>query len=344
MKLTEYLKTGKTYIIAEMSGNHDGSLEKALQIVRAAAEAGADCLKIQTYTADTITIDAHTDPFLLKNGLWDKQYLYDLYKKAYTPWEWTAAIKEEAERLGMDFLSTPFDATAVDFLEGLGEEFYKIASFELVDIPLIRKAASTGKPLVISCGMGSEDEIREALETAQGAGSSTVVLLKCCSAYPTDYETMHLRTSPDMIQRFGVPIGLSDHSEGTTAAVCAVSLGAQVIEKHLCLNKEEETVDSAFSLDPAEFAKLVQDVRNAEKALGGISYGPDEREAQSYSLRRSLFAVADIRKGEPFTEENVRSIRPSGGLHTRYLTELTAGKKAARDIPFGTPLSWEDVE
>lgn len=344
MKLTEYLKTGKTYIIAEMSGNHDGSLEKALQIVHAAAEAGADCLKIQTYTADTITIDAHTDPFLLKNGLWDKQYLYDLYKKAYTPWEWTAAIKEETEQLGMDFLSTPFDATAVDFLEGLGEEFYKIASFELVDIPLIRKAASTGKPLVISCGMGSEDEIREALETAQGAGSSTVVLLKCCSAYPTDYETMHLRTIPDMIRKFGVPIGLSDHSEGTTAAVCAVSLGAQVIEKHLCLNKEEETVDSAFSLDPAEFAKLVQDVRDAEKALGGISYGPDVREAQSYSLRRSLFAVADIRKGEPFTEENIRSIRPSGGLHTRYLTELTAGKKAARDIPFGTPLSWEDVE
>ena len=343
-RLEEYLDKGKIYIIAEMSGNHGGSLDKALEIVRAAAEAGADCLKTQTYTADTITIDAETDPFLLKNGLWDKEYLYGLYQKAYTPWEWMPVIKEEAERLGMDFLSTPFDDTAVDFLEKTGEELYKIASFELVDIPLIRKTASTGKPVIMSCGMATEDEIREALEACYAEGNRNVVLLKCCSAYPTDYETMHLRTITDMKEKFGVPIGLSDHSDGIIADVAAAALGCAVIEKHFCISREDNTVDSAFSLSKEEFAEMVKAVRNAEKALGGVSYGPAPEEAQSYSLRRSLFAVKDIKKGEPFTKENVRSIRPSGGLHTRYLYELTGGKRAARDIAFGTPLSWEDVE
>ena len=342
-RLQEYLEKKKVYIIAEMSGNHDGSLDKALAIVRAAAEAGADCLKIQTYTADTITIDARTDAFLLKNGLWDRQYLYDLYRKAYTPWEWTPAIKAETEQLGMDFLSTPFDATAVDYLESIGEEFYKIASFELVDIPLIRHAASTGKPLIISCGMASTEEIREALDTVRAAGGPDPVLLKCCSAYPTQYETMHLRTIPDMAARYGVPIGLSDHSAGTIAAVTAVALGAAVVEKHICLSAEDRTVDSAFSLDRDEFAQLVRDIRAAEAALGDVSYGPSPEEAQSYSLRRSLFAVRDIAGGEPFTPDNIRSIRPAGGLHTRYLDELTGGRTAARDIPRGTPLSWDDV-
>lgn len=344
MKLQEYLAKGKTYIIAEMSGNHGGDRERALELVRAAAGAGADCLKIQTYTADTLTIDAHTDPFLLKKGLWEKEYLYDLYKKAYTPWEWTGAIREEAHRLGMDFLSTPFDFTAVDFLEEEKVDFYKIASFELVDIPLIRKAAMTGKHMVISCGMGSEAEIGEAVKTVFDTGNRNLVLLKCCSAYPTDYETMHLRTIEDMRAKFGVPVGLSDHSEGTLAAVAAVAMGAAVVEKHLCFSKEDRTVDSAFSLSREEFARLVRDIRNTEKALGGVSYGPAEEEKGSYAIRRSLFAVKDIAKGEVFTPENIRSIRPSGGLHTRYYEELLDGRKAAEDIPFGTPLQWEMIE
>jgi pseudaminic acid synthase len=354
MKLKEYLEQGKTYIIAEMSGNHGGSLEKALEIVRAAAEAGADCLKTQTYTADTLTIPARTEPFLLRSGLWDREYLYDLYEKAYTPWDWMPKIKEEAERLGMDFLSTPFDETAVEFLEGIGEEFYKIASFELVDIPLIREVARTGRPIIMSCGMGSEAEIREAVDTVFATGNRDLVLLKCCSAYPTDYQAMHLSTITDMRDQFGVPVGLSDHSEGTTADVAAVALGAAVIEKHFCISREDNTVDSAFSLSKEEFAQMVADVRNTEKALGknlpnkGVFYGPAPEEAQSYSLRRSLFAVKDIAKGEEFTKENVRSIRPSGGLHPRYLMQLTGDGKgsamrAARDIPFGTALTREDV-
>ncbi len=358
MKLQEYLQQEKTYIIAEMSGNHGGSLEKALEIVRAAAEAGADCLKTQTYTADTLTIDCKSDRFLLKNGLWDKEYLYGLYQKAYTPWEWMPKIKEEAERLGMDFLSTPFDATAVDFLEGIGESFYKIASFELVDIPLIEKTAKTGKPIVMSCGMATEEEIREAVDAVFRTGNHDLVLLKCCSAYPTDYKTMHLRTIADMRDKFGVPVGLSDHSDGSTADVAAVALGAAVIEKHFCISKEDNTVDSAFSLSKEEFAAMVRDIRNTEAALGrgmahqGISYGPSPEEAQSLSLRRSLFAVADIKKGEAFTADNIRSIRPSGGLHTRYFHQLigegqyeSAGAMhAARDIAFGEPLLAEDVD
>lgn len=344
MKLEEYLNKGKTYIIAEMSGNHGGSLEKALEIVHAAKEAGADCLKTQTYTADTLTINCRTDPFLIKTGLWDKEYLYDLYQKAYTPWDWMPKIKAEAESLGMDFLSTPFDATAVDFLEGIGAECYKIASFELVDIPLIKKAASTGKPMVISCGMGTEEEIQEALDACLSVGNERVALLKCCSAYPTDYETMHLRTIPDMIRRYQVPVGLSDHSEGSLADIAAVALGASVIEKHFCISKQDNTVDSAFSLSKEEFAAMVQDVRNTERALGRAVYGPAPEEASSYALRRSLYAVRDIRAGEPFTPENIRSIRPAGGLHTRYYEGLISGRRASRDIPFGTPLSWEDVE
>ena len=356
MRLEEYLKKGKTYIIAEMSGNHGGSLKRALDIVHEAARAGADCLKTQTYTADTLTINCHKDAFLLGGGLWDRSYLYDLYEKAYTPWEWMPVIKAEAEKCGMDFLSTPFDDSAVDFLDGIGEEFYKIASFELVDIPLIRKAAKTGKPLVISCGMGSVEEIQEAVDTVHAAGNGKLVLLKCCSAYPTDYGAMHLQTIRDMQDRFHVPVGLSDHSEGSLADIAAVTLGACVIEKHFCISKTDNTVDSAFSLDKDEFAAMVRDVRNTERALGrgasGISYGPSKDEAQSYSLRRSLYVVKDIRKGEAFTLDNLRSIRPSGGLHTRYLDVLTGtgsyegkeSKRAARDLFFGDPLREEDVE
>lgn len=344
MKLLDYLQNKKTYIIAEMSGNHGGKIEKALDIVRAAAEAGADCLKIQTYTADTITIDCHTEPFLLKSGLWKNEYLYDLYSRAFTPWEWTQRIKDEAEKNGMDFLSTPFDFTAVDFLEAVGVQYYKIASFEIVDIPLIRKVAQTGKPIIISCGMASEEEIREAIETVKATGNQNLILLKCCSAYPTNYSTMHLNTIIDMKEKFGVPVGLSDHSIGTLTDIAAVALGVPVIEKHICLSRKDKTVDGDFSLDKDEFKQLVTDVRNAELSLGGVSYGPDFEEEQSYKTRRSLFAVRDIKKDEAFTPENVRSIRPSDGLHTRYYDELICGRVASRDISFGTPLSWDDVK
>ena len=344
MKLLDYMQKKKTYIIAEMSGNHGGKIEKAIDIVRAAAEAGADCLKIQTYTADTITINCHTEPFLVKTGLWQNDYLYDLYTKAYTPWEWTTPIKEEAEKLGMDFLSTPFDFTAVDFLESVGVEYYKIASFEIIDIPLVRKVAQTGKPVIMSCGMASEDEIREAVDTVKATDNSNLILLKCCSAYPTNYATMNLRTIIDMREKFGVPVGLSDHSIGTLTDIAAVALGVPVIEKHICLSREDKTVDGAFSLDKDEFKQMVTDVRNAELSLGGINYGPSEDEAQSYAHRRSLFAVKDIKAGEAFTAENIRSIRPACGLHTRYYDELIGGRIASRDISFGTPLSWEDVQ
>lgn len=344
MKLLEYIREKKTYIIAEMSGNHGGKIEKALEIVHAAAEAGADCLKIQTYTADTITINCHTEPFLVKSGLWQNDYLYDLYTKAYTPWEWTKTIKDEAEKLGMEFLSTPFDFTAVDFLERVNVDYYKIASFEIVDIPLIRKVAKTGKPLIVSCGMASEDEIREAVTTVKETGNENLILLKCCSAYPTNYRTMNLRTIMDMREKFGVPVGLSDHSIGTLTDIAAVALGVPVIEKHICLSREDKTVDGAFSLDKDEFKQMVEDVRNTELSLGVAQYGPSDDEAQSYAHRRSLFAVKDIKAGEPITADNIRSIRPACGLHTRYYDELIGGKKAARDIPFGTPLSWEDIE
>ncbi|WP_295067019.1 pseudaminic acid synthase [Ruminococcus sp.] len=344
MKLFEYMNNKKTYIIAEMSGNHDGKIEKALDIVHAAADAGADCLKIQTYTADTITINCHTEPFLVKTGLWQNDYLYDLYTKAYTPWEWTKTIKEEAEKLGMEFLSTPFDFTAVDFLENIGVGFYKIASFEIVDIPLIRKVAETGKPMIISCGMASEDEIREAVETVKKTGNENLILLKCCSAYPTNYSTMNLRTIIDMKEKFGVPVGLSDHSIGTLTDIAAVALGVPIIEKHICLSKEDKTIDGAFSLDKDEFKQMITDVRNTELSLGRVTYGPSEDEAQSYAHRRSLFAVKDIKAGEVFTPENIRSIRPACGLHTRYYDYFINSKKASRDIPFGTPLTWDDVE
>lgn len=344
MKLLEYIRNKKIYIIAEMSGNHGGRIEKALDIVHAAAEAGADCLKIQTYTADTITINCHTEPFLVKTGLWKSDYLYDLYTKAYTPWEWTQIIKDEAENLGMEFLSTPFDFTAVDFLESVGVSYYKIASFEIIDIPLVRKVAETGKPMIVSCGMASEEEIMEAVDTVRKVGNENLILLKCCSAYPTNYATMNLRTIADMREKFHVPVGLSDHSIGTLTDIAAVALGVSVIEKHICLSREDKTVDGAFSLDKDEFKQMVTDVRNTELSLGGVNYGPSDDEAQSYAHRRSLFAVKDIKEGESFTVDNIRSIRPSCGMHTRYYDELINSRKAARDIPFGTPLSWEDVK
>jgi pseudaminic acid synthase len=338
MKLLDYMQTKKVYIIAEMSGNHGGSLERALEIVHAAHDAGADCLKIQTYTPDTITINSHTAPFLVKTGLWKGQYLYDLYQGAYTPWEWHAPIKAETEKLGMDFLSTPFDLTAVDYLENLNVSMYKIASFEAIDIPLIRKVAATGKPLLISTGMASTAEIQEALEAARSVGNQNVILLKCCSSYPANYADMHLANIPDMQRQFSVPVGLSDHSAASLASIAAVALGACVVEKHFCITRDEKTVDSDFSLNKEEFARLVEDIRQTSAAIGQPYYGPSESESQSFEHRRSLFAVAPIAKGDYFTKDNVRSIRPACGMHTRYYDLLLQGSVAAEDIPFGTPL------
>ena len=339
MKLFETIKSDGVYFIAEMSGNHGGSLDKAMEIVRAAAESGADCLKLQTYTADTITIDFDGPEFQTnKGGLWEGRTLYDLYDEAHTPWEWQAEIKNECERLGMDFLSSVFDLSSVDFLESIGCEAYKIASPELVDTPLIRYAASKGKPMVISCGMGTEEEIADAVKACQ-----EIVLLKCTSEYPAVYADMNIRTMVDMRERFGCEVGLSDHSMGYAVDVAAAVLGASVIEKHFCISRVDETVDSAFSMEREEFADMVQAVRNAKAALGTVTYERTERESQGLRGRRSLYAVEDIAVGEVFTQANIRSIRPAYGISPKYLPELL-GKRASRDISFGSPITAQDLE
>lgn len=339
-RLFDRIKEDGVYVIAEMSANHGGSLANALEIVRAAARAGADCVKTQTYTADTLTLDCDSECFRLKGGLWDGKRLYDLYSSALTPWEWQEEIRQECDREGIDFFSSPFDRTAVDFLEGIGCEAYKIASFELVDIPLIRYAASKGKPMVMSTGMASEEEIRRAVKACRDAGNDRIVLLKCLSEYPADPSHMNLRTIPHMIDMYHVPVGLSDHSEGSVSDVAAVSLGARVIEKHLML-PGVVSADSAFSMSPDDFSQMVRDVRSAVKALGNVHYGCSGSETTD--LRRSLFAAKDIYAGDIFTEENVRSVRPSAGLPPEYMDQLI-NKAAHRDIPFGAPLEKGDLE
>lgn len=342
MRLFETISRGDVYFIAEMSGNHGGNQERALEIVRAAAEAGADCLKLQTYTADTITIDYDGPEFQTLAGLWEGMTLYDLYAEAYTPWEWQAEIKGECERLGMDFLSSVFDPTSVDFLESIGCGAYKIASPELIDVPLIEYAASKGKPMVISCGMGTAEEIQDAVDACQRAGNDQVVLLKCTSEYPAVYADMNIATMTDMRERFGFPVGLSDHSMGYAVDVAAAVLGASVIEKHFCIAREDETVDSAFSMEKQEFADMVVAVRNARAAIGSVTYERTELEEANVAGRRSLYAVADIHEGEEFTRNNVRSIRPGYGLAPKHLLELL-GRRANRDIPFGSRLIEEDL-
>ena len=341
-KLLESISSQQVYVIAEMSANHAGKLENALEIVREAKKAGADCLKIQTYTADTLTLDCDNEYFRIKGGLWDGYKLYDLYKEAYTPWEWQPAIKAECDKVGIDFLSTPFDKTAVDFLEEMGCEAYKIASFELVDIPLIEYAASKGKPMIISCGMGSLEEINDAVEACRRMGNEQIVLLKCCSEYPANWDDMHLGNIPDMAQRFGVPVGLSDHSMGSLAAVVGVSLGACVVEKHVCISRTIKNPDSEFSMEMGEFARMVQDIQAAKRIAQGPDYSLTPGEKSSLVFRRSLFAVKAIQKGEPFTESNIRSVRPSSGVPPKFYRSLL-GKKAVRDIAPGTPLQEEDT-
>jgi pseudaminic acid synthase len=331
------------FIVAELSGNHHQSLDKAIALVRAAKVAGVDAVKLQTYTPDTITIKCDNPNFTIRGGtLWEGQTLHDLYGQAYTPWEWHAELKALAESLGMQCFSSPFDDTAVDFLEGLRVPAYKIASFELVDLPLVRRVARTGKPLIMSTGMASIAEIDEAVRTAREAGARELVLLACSSAYPSPPETINLRRIPDLAERFGVVAGLSDHTLGTAVPIASVAMGASVIEKHFCLSRAEPGPDSAFSLEPSEFAAMVDAVRTAERALGRPEYGVSAAEQASQVFRRSLFVVKDVKAGERFTAESVRSIRPGNGLHTRHLEEVL-GREAARDIARGTPLSWDLV-
>jgi pseudaminic acid synthase len=330
------------YVIAELSANHNQDFDKAVRIIEAARSAGADAVKLQTYTPDTITICSSRPEFLVAGTIWNGRNLYELYGEAYTPWEWQPRLKKVVNDLGLDLFSSPFDATAVEFLEKMNVPAYKLASFELVDLPLIEKMARTGKPLIMSTGMATVEEIEEAVQTARQAGAAHIALLKCTSAYPALPEEMNLRTIPELSRRFNVPIGLSDHTMGLAAPVAAVALGACVIEKHLTLSRSDPGPDSAFSLEPHEFKAMVEAVRVAEKALGEIRFGVSPREASSRAFRRSLFVVRDMKRGELFTAENVRSIRPGQGLHTRHLAEVL-GRQATRDIERGTPLSWDLV-
>lgn len=341
MNLYNKIKNG-VYIIAEMSANHGGRIENAFRIIEEAKKAGADCVKIQTYTADTLTIPCDKEPFQIKDGLWKNYTYYDLYKEAYTPWEWQKQIKEKCEEVGVDFLSTPFDSTAVDFLEKLSVEAYKIASFELIDIPLIEYTASKGKPMILSCGMASVEEIQEAIDACHRQDNNQIVLLKCCSQYPAKFEDMNVSVIPDMKQRFQVPVGLSDHSPGSLAPVVAVSLGAVVIEKHVCLDDGIESADSGFSMTMSEFRQMVLDVRNALTIKGNPTYELTENEKNGLSGRRSLFAVKDIKAGEPFTKDNVRSIRPGQGLKPKHYAQLLQ-QKAKQNYEYGDPISADEI-
>ena len=330
------------YIIAEMSGNHAGNIENAKRIIHAAKEAGADCIKIQTYTADTLTIDCNKPYFQVGAGTWDGENLYHLYQKAYTPWEWQPELKKEAEALGIDFFSTPFDKTSVDFLEKMGIEFYKIASFEIVDIPLIKYVASKGKPIIMSTGMATLGEIEDAVNAVRDQGNDQLALLRCASAYPAITDEMNLMTMKNMAEVFGVPTGLSDHSMGSVGAVTAVAMGAKIIEKHFCLDRAIENPDSSFSMNPEEFAQMVKDVRQAEKAIGQVSYGVTEQEKSSMVFRRSIFCVKDIEPGEILTEENIRVIRPGYGMAPKYYEEIL-GQRALQKIERGTPIEYRMI-
>lgn len=331
------------YVIAEMSGNHHQDFGRAAAIVRAAKGAGADAVKLQTYRPDTMTLDLRTPAFQIGEGtLWAGRNLYDLYGEAFTPWDWQPKLKQLANELGMDCFSTPFDATSVDFLERMDVPAHKIASFEIVDIPLIRRVARTGKPTIISTGMASADEIGDAVDAFRGAGGGQLALLKCTSAYPSPPEEMNLRTIPHLSRRFGVPAGLSDHTLGMTASVAAVALGACIIEKHFTISRAEPGPDSAFSLEPAEFRSMVDAIRTTEKALGTVSFAMTRKEQASRVFRRSLFVVEDMRKGDVFDERNLRAIRPGYGLPPKFWDEIV-GKRAACDIPLGTALEWKHI-
>lgn len=333
-------RTAAPFIIAEMSGNHNQSLERALQIVSAVAASGAHALKIQTYTADTMTLDLSENEFYINEGPWKGTTLHALYEQAHTPWEWHAPIFERARSLGLAAFSTPFDATAVDFLESLGVPAYKVASFENTDLPLIRKVAATGKPLIISTGMASQAELEETVRTARAHGARDLVLLKCTSSYPASPAASNLATIPYLRDSFDCEVGLSDHTLGVGAAVAAVALGATVIEKHFTLSRAEGGVDAAFSLEPQEFAQLAAETRIAWQALGEVRLGPTDSERGSLVFRRSLYVCADLAAGDLLTPQNLRAIRPGHGLPPKYLDQLL-GKRVSRAVRRGTPMSWE---
>lgn len=329
------------YIIAELSANHNQDFDQAVDLIHAAKKAGADAVKMQTYTADTLTINCNNDYFKIGKGTrWEGKNLYDLYSEAYTPWEWQPELKKMANNLGLEFFSTPFDPTSVEFLETIDVPAYKIASFEIVDIPLIQKIARTGKPVIMSTGMASRAEIEEAVNAIRDEGNEQIALLKCTSAYPALPEEMNLKTIPDMADLFCVPVGLSDHTLGITVPIAAVALGACIVEKHLTLSRTLPGPDSSFSLEPHEFTMMVDSVRETEMALGTVNYSMTEHEHASSVFRRSLFATEDICKGDLLTEKNIRSIRPGHGLAPKYFNAII-GKRAKVTIFKGTPLQWD---
>lgn len=331
------------YIIAEVSANHNGSIERAEAIIRAAADAGADAVKLQTYTADTMTIPCDNEHFRIKGTLWEGKTLHDLYQEAYTPWEWQPRLKELANDLGMDCFSTPFDATAVDFLEKMNVPCHKVASFEVVDIPLLKRIAATGKPVIMSTGMASLAEIDDAVTTLRENGTTELALLKCTSAYPAPPEEANLRTIPHLAQAFHCVAGLSDHTLGSAVAVGAVAVGARIIEKHFTLARVDGGPDSAFSMEPHEFKQMVLDIRTVEKALGTVCYDLTPKQQESKVFRRSLFVVKDMQAGEVFTEENIRSIRPGYGLPPKYL-EHVLGTRSKTALTKGTPLAFDSLD
>lgn len=340
----DFESSNKTFIIAELSANHNQKYDIAVKTIEAAKQAGADAIKLQTYTAETITINSNKDYFKIKgDSLWNGKTLYQLYQEAYTPWEWQPKLKKIAEDIGLILFSSPFDGTAVDFLEKMKVPAYKIASFEITDIPLIKYVASKQKPVIISTGIADLADIELAIETCKSQGNNQIALLKCTSSYPAPFEEINLKTIPDMQNQFNTIVGLSDHTLGISVPIAAVALGARIIEKHFIIDKSIGGPDAAFSIEPKEFKSMVQSLREAEKSLGKISYELSENVKASRVFARSLFVIKDIKKGEIFTDKNIKSIRPSNGLHPKYLNEIF-GSKAKRDIETGTPLSRDLIE
>ncbi|WP_024955474.1 pseudaminic acid synthase [Sulfurospirillum arcachonense] len=332
-----------TFIIAELSANHNGSLQNALDTIKAAKETGANAIKLQTYRADTLTLDCDKDDFIIKGGtLWDGKKLYDLYKEAYTPWEWHKELFEYARSLNLDIFSSPFDKSAVDFLEQFNPSCYKVASFEVTDYELVRYIASKKRPIIISTGIATFEEIEDVVEICKDEGNENIILLKCTSAYPAPLEEANLNMIPNLAKTFGVISGFSDHTLGTTAPIAAVSLGAKVIEKHFILDRSIGGADADFSLDKKEFTQMVKTIRDTEKLLGSVDYSLSEKKQKSRAFSRSLYVSKDIKKGEIFSEENVKSVRPGYGMHPKYLKDIL-GKKANKNLEFGTALSLKDV-
>ena len=333
-----------TFIVAEMSGNHNMDFDRAVEILKAAREAGADAVKIQTYTADTITLDCDDPCFQITQGtLWDGITLHKLYQTAYTPWEWQPRLKKMAEEMGLLLFSSPFDFSSVDFLEEMDVPAYKIASFEITDIPLIRKVARLGKPVILATGIARLADIELAVQTCREEGNEQVILLKCCSAYPPPYEDVNLRTIPNLAETFQCLAGLSDHTMGTAVATGAVALGAKMVEKHMTLCRSDGGPDAAFSMEPQEFKEMVDNIRILEKALGKVTYDLSDKQAREREHSRSLFVAQDMKAGDVFTPENLRSVRPADGLHTKYYEQLL-GRRITRDAKKGTPMAWSLVE